>query len=445
MSNMNITEKFSAALEVFDLRGGVLIALSGGADSVCLANLFLDAKRCGNFGFELAAAHLNHSLRGEEANRDENFCREFCEKNGIRFFSKKLDINKMASESGRSTEEEARVARYSFFEDILKSESCLSYVATAHNKNDLAETILLNMVRGSGIDGLRSIPKRRDNIIRPILDASRKEILGYLDEKGVKYVTDSTNLTDEYSRNKIRLNVMPHLASISEGYLECICRTSSLLAKDAEYLNAEADKVYGEVVFNGAMHTKKAQNLHRAMLPRVIKRLYNNSGFSSLEETHIDAICNMLHIGKENFSLSLHGCDAICERGILRFAKKESASIFSLPIKIGEKTVLPTKTEVLLSKEKLCGSVPLKADALCGNLVLRSRKDGDTIRQKGKTHKIKRMISDKKLCQSEKDGLFFLTCDDEIIYTNLPAIADKAFTKGGENCIYLLTKENLTL
>lgn len=442
---MNITEKFSAALKGFDLCGGVLIALSGGADSICLAKLFLDAKKSGNFDFELAAAHLNHSLRGEEANRDENFCREFCEKNGIRLFLLTLDINEMASKSGRSTEEEARIARYSFFEDILKSESSLSYVATAHNKNDLAETMLLNIVRGSGIDGLRSIPKRRDNIIRPILDVSRDEILGYLAENGAGYVTDSTNLTDEYSRNKIRLNVMPHLASISNGYLDCICRTSKLLATDAEYLSVEADKAYREIVLDGAMHTKKAHNLHRAILSRIIIKLYNDSGFSSLEETHVDAICNMLQNEKENFSLSLHGCDAICERGILRFAKKESAVSFSLPIKIGEKTVLPTKTEVILSNEKLCGGVPLKADALCGNLLLRSRKDGDTIRQKGKTHKIKRMISDKKLCQSEKDRLFFLTCDDEIIYTNLPAIADKAFTKGGENCIYLLTKENLTL
>lgn len=440
---MKITEKFLTAIDSFALDGGVLIALSGGADSMCLTNLFLHARENGSFPYAIAAAHLNHSLRGEEADRDENFCREFCEKNKIRFFAKKLDIKEMAKESGLSTEEEARNARYAFFDEVLSEEHGISYIATAHNKNDLAETMLLNLVRGSGIDGLRSIPRRRDNIIRPLLDADRGEITRYLEENDIPYVTDSSNLTDEYSRNKVRHNILPHFSDISEGYLDCICRASSLLAKDADFLNGEAKKAYDECVENNVLYTKKAQKLHPSLLSRVIKLLYNDSGFSSLSEVHIDALREQISQGKENFSLSLHGCTAVCERGQLQFLKSIDTTDFCVNIELEKEIRLPSGITVLLTKEKCDGAIPLRAEAFGESTVVRSRYDGDTIKMFGKTHKIKRMISDKKLNSYEKSRLFFITSDEEIIYSNLPAVSDNAFTKGGENCVYLLIKESL--
>ncbi len=441
---MKITEKFLSALDRFSLSGGVLVALSGGADSMCMLNLFIAAKKDGLFTYEIVAAHLNHSIRGEESDPDEKFCRIFCEKNGIPFFAKTLDIGNMAKQSGLCTEEMARNARYAFFEEILRDNPSLSYVATAHNKEDVCETMLLNLVRGSGIDGLRSIPERRDNIIRPMLDISRAEILEYSEKTGIEYVTDSTNLTDEYNRNKIRHNVLPALSKISEGYLDCISRTAALLSRDAEFMNSEAEKAYAECVKNRVLYTEKAQNLHSSVLSRVVKMLYNHSGFSSLEETHIRAVCEQIANGKKNFSLSLHGCSVLCERGRMRFTEKCEAAEYEIETEVGKEIALPNGISVTLSKEWCEGAVPLRAEALCGRLMLRSRKNGDCIRLFGKNHKIKRMISDKKLGREEKARLFFLTCDDEIIYTNLPAVADKAFTKkGGENSIFISVKETL--
>lgn len=441
---MKITEQFLSSLGRFSLRGGVLVALSGGADSMCMLSLFISAKGNGLFPYEIAAAHLNHSLRGEESDRDEEFCRIFCEKNGIRFFAKTLDIGNMAKQSGLCTEEMARNARYAFFEEILRDNRSLSYVATAHNKEDVCETMLLNLVRGSGIDGLRSIPAQRDNIIRPMLDISRAEILEYNAKAGIDYVTDSTNLTDEYSRNKIRHSVLPALSKISDGYLDCISRTAALLSRDAEFMNGEAEKAYAECVKDRVLYTQKAQNLHPSILSRTVKMLYNHSGCSSIEETHIRAVCEQIMGGKENFSLSLHGCTALCERGKMRFAEKCEAEEYEIETEIGKEIALPNGISVTLSKEWCDGATPLRAEALCGRLLLRSRRGGDCIRVFGKSHKIKRMISDKKLGSEEKARLFFLTCDDEIIYTNLPAIADKAFTKkDGKNSIFISAKETL--
>ena len=439
---MNITEKFSKALDSFSPTGGVLVALSGGADSICLLNLFISAKKSGAFPYRLAAAHLNHSLRGKEADRDEEFCKNVCEKCGIEFFAKKLDIAAIAKENGLCTEEAARNERYSFFADILRENEDLQFVATAHNKDDFCETMILNLLRGSGIDGLSSIPKKRGNIIRPLIDVSRAEIIDYIKENSLEFVTDSTNTETEYTRNKVRHNVIPRFAEITPAYLDCITRSAKLLLTDADFISAEAKKAYGECVFDGMLDTKSAQNLHRSLLSRIVKILYNESGFSSLEEVHIDAICSQILCGKENFSLSLHASKCVCERGKLFFTTDEKTEDFDITAEFDKEILLPSGVSVTLSKEKKDGGVKLLWDG--GKLRIRSRKDGDTICIFHKTHKVKRLISDKKLSGKEKEKLFFLTSNEEIIYTNIPAVADKAFTKKDcENCIYIYTKETL--
>ncbi len=441
---MKVTEKFLTAINGFALHSGVVVALSGGADSVCLLSLFASAKQNGLFKYPVVAAHLNHCLRGEEADRDEEFCRELCLRFEIPFFSSRADVNALARQKKKSIEEAARDARYLFLENVVKADSALGYIATAHNKDDLCETVLLNMVRGSGIDGLCSIPRIRDNIIRPLLDVSRSEILAYNEENGLCFVTDSSNLADDYSRNKLRHSVMPVLGDISSGYLDCISRAARLLSRDAEFLNGEAQKAYLQTVSDGCLYTKKAQNLHPSVLSRIIKMLYNDSGFSGLTEAHIEAVCEQIALGNENFSLSMHGCIALCERGLLRFGDAVAFPEFDIALEIEKEVMLPSGITLLLSKNRSDGAVPILAEALSGKLSVRSRREGDSIKMLGKTHKIKRIISDKKLNSFEKSRLFFLTADGEIIYSNLPAVSDKAFTKkDGENCIYISTKETI--
>jgi len=437
--------KFLAALHAMQPCGGVLVALSGGADSVCLLDLFCEAKKNGAFPFPIAAAHLNHGLRGEESDRDEDFCRKLCHNAGIPLFTDIVDVHLLARIDGKGIEEAARDARYAFFDGILGANGDLLYVATAHHRGDFCETMLLNLIRGSGIDGLCSIPRVRGNILRPLLDCSREEILAYTAARELQFVTDSTNLSDAYSRNRLRLHVLPEFSKISEGYADSMARAAALLAQDAEFLHAEAQKAYEAAVTNGALDTKRAQNFHRSMLSRVLKMLYTEHGFSSIAEVHIDAIAAQIQSGKENFTLSLPDCVCLCERGTLTFAKAPPSSVaFALPIEIGIPTALPNGITVLLSETKSIGAVPLRAEALRGTLTVRSREDGDTMQKFGKTHKLRRMIADQKLSAAEKAKLFFLCADGDIVYTNLPAVSDNAFCKADDgHCIFITTKETL--
>lgn len=433
-----IKRKFLSAIDEFELTGGVLVALSGGADSVCLLDLFLSV----DFPYPIMAAHFNHNLRGDEAKRDEDFCRELCKTRGVKFFLGSADVNALARESGKGIEEAARSARYAFLEKVVSENRELSYIATAHNRGDMCETMLLNLARGTSLDGMCGVPRRRGNIIRPILNVSRAEVLAYNQAKSLEFITDSTNLDEKYSRNRVRLNILPEIKKIYGGYEENFVRTSKLLRRDAEYLDGEASKRYDEVVKDGVLYTKNAQNLHLSILSRIVKRLYNYHGYFDFTEAHIDAVCEKIKSGDENFTLALHGSYALCERGALTFVKSlPKTDEFCIPIEIGKSVTLPIGLTVLLSFDKQDGAYPLRAEALCSNLVIRSRRDGDTITFFKKTHKIKRIISDKKLSAAQKAKLFFLSADGEIIYSNIPAVADKAFCRCGDTCIYITVKE----
>ncbi len=434
----NTKRKFLDTLDSFALDGGVLVALSGGADSVCLLDLFLES----GFAFPVAAAHLNHNLRGEEALRDENFCKEFCEKRGVKLFIGSVDVNALARESGKGIEEAARSARYEFLQSILNENHEFSYIATAHNKGDLCETVLLNLARGTSLDGLCAIPKRRGSIIRPVLGISRDEILVYNRARGLEFITDSTNLDTKYSRNRVRLDILPEFKKLCNGYEENFERTVGLLRRDCDYLNEEAKRKYAEVVSHGALYTEKAQNIHISILSRIVKMLYNYHGAIDVSEAYIDAICKKIYAGDKNFRISVHGFTALCERGILTFVEElPTVSDFCFDIEIGKSVKLPLGTVVTLTEEKCDGAYPLKMEALSGKLTVRSRNDGDSIRIFRKTHKIKRVISDKKLSAKEKSKLFFLCSDGEIIYSNIPAVADSAFCRTGDRCIYITVKE----
>ena len=435
--------KFLVSLGALAPSGGVLVALSGGADSVCLLDLFCKAKESGDFPFPVAAAHFNHKLRGEESDRDEAFCRALCDAYGVPFLSESADVAAAAKEQRLGTEEAARKLRYAFLARAAGNLAGITCIATAHNKDDFCETMLLNLVRGSGLSGLCSIPKRRGEIIRPLLAVSRKEILSYNAKNGLSFVTDSTNADTAYSRNRVRLRVLPELAAISAGYADSMVRTASLIRRDAEYLDNEARSLYLEVVQNGILYTKNAQKIHLSMLSRILKMLYTEYGFSDLAETHTDKLCALIQSGKESFTLSLPGSFALCERGELRFVRSlPKGEAFCLPIEVGKETVLPSGTTVLLSEAPTANGIPLRKEALCGALTVRSRQNGDTVTVFGKTHKLKRMIADKKCTEAQKADLFFLCADGEILYTNLPATADRAFCRIGEApCIFITTKE----
>lgn len=214
------------------IKGGetVIVGFSGGADSVCL--LLALKKMESLLKIKLKAVHVNHCLRGDEALRDEEFCKRLCIDKEIDFEAVKADVRGYAEENRLSLEEAGRILRYGILFDRCP-ESGL--IATAHHADDMAETVLLNILRGSGLRGLAGIVYKRDNIIRPLLDMDKDDILEYAESNGIDYVTDSTNFENEYTRNKLRNEILPMLKSD-------VNRRSSIHLKELAQTAFEADE-----------------------------------------------------------------------------------------------------------------------------------------------------------------------------------------------------------
>ena len=208
-----------------------LVALSGGADSVALLLILKD------LGYRIEAAHCNFHLRGEESNRDEEFAKNLCQKQGVPFHVIHFDTIEYATLHQVSIEMAARVLRYGYFSQ-LRQDIGAEKVCVAHHRDDAVETLLMNLMRGSGIHGLTGIRACNGEIVRPLLAVSRQEIEEYLHSIGQDYVTDSTNLVDEFVRNKIRLNVLPLMEQINPSVTENLCKTARYMQEAEKVVDA---------------------------------------------------------------------------------------------------------------------------------------------------------------------------------------------------------------
>lgn len=211
----------------------VVVTCSGGGDSIFLLHIL------NKLGFDCIVAHCNFHLRGEESDRDENFVREFCEKENLKLLVEHFDTKQFALENKLSIEMAARELRYTWFEKI-RTEYNASAIAVAHHSDDSIETILLNLLRGTGLKGICGIRQKNGYVVRPLLCVNRKEIEEYLKENGISYITDSTNLENEYTRNKIRNIVMPILREINP-------QIDSVMLSNAENFTA-AESIYRSVI-----------------------------------------------------------------------------------------------------------------------------------------------------------------------------------------------------
>ncbi len=266
----------------------VTVGLSGGADSVCLLIVLLELKRL--LGIRLQAVHVNHGLRGAEADRDEAFCRKFCEELGVPFSAANADVRGLAAASGMTEEEAGRNLRYAALQEraaAFAAEGSRAVIAVAHHADDQAETILLNLLRGSGLKGLGGMRPQRDNIIRPLLGTSRGGIEKYLEDRGIPFVQDSTNFENDHTRNRIRNRILPEMKEeINERAAEHIASAGELILEADEYLAAEAKAFLdaggppeqrGDTLFLGLRQTvlkEKAQILRRYVIIEALRRLH---------------------------------------------------------------------------------------------------------------------------------------------------------------------------
>ncbi len=308
----------------------ICCALSGGADSVCLLKCLWELRR--EFGLTVSAVHIQHNLRGDESIRDEQFCVMLCKWLGIPLEIIPVNVKDYAAAHKLSTETAARECRYAAFETI----SC-DYLATAHTASDQLETILFRMARGTGLRGLCGIPPVRGRFIRPLLEVTRKEIETYLHENALTYVTDSTNLSDDYSRNFIRHKIIPPMRKLNSGAEQNTIRMTASLRQDADFLQRAADAAYQNASQpDGSLCG--ISNLHPAIQNRCIAQFLEAHHFPHGFEA-ITAVSQLLQRGGQ---LDLdRSSRLLCVSRDSLFVRETLAEIPEIPLQLGENVLFP--------------------------------------------------------------------------------------------------------
>lgn len=432
----NITSRvrssFLSAIEKYGMdtlmssHGAVVAGFSGGADSICM--LYLLNEYCTEHGIKLVAAHVNHMIRGDDADSDELFCRDFAEKHGIELRVKKADVPALAKEMGKGTEETARLVRYGFFDELAEKYGAVT--ATAHNASDNAETVIFNMLRGCGTHGLGGIlPVREGKFIRPLIEVSGEEIREFCRENGIEYVYDKTNSDTDYTRNYIRHVVMLSLEKLNPSPALSIAKMSGIARRDYDFIEKTAREALGERIY---IPRDEVKTLHEALSCRMLVMLYNRTKKtdSTIEERHINEIVSLVKSTKSEAYVSVPGnMRAVVERDRVYFAaaeeeKGEKSGEFIYPrdgsvYKNGMYlvTISPKdhNAHIKLSQDeeniyKLSTLKSFGFDKIKDTLIIRNRAEGDSYVCGGMRRRVKKLFVDKKLSQREKSAIP-LFCD----------------------------------
>ena len=279
----------------------VVLAVSGGPDSICMLDILNDIKNDEtiDMNFEIVVAHVNHMIR-KEAEEDEKYVKKYCEEKQIEFYSKSIDVQKMANNNKIGLEEAGRKARYDFFDEILERTNAQK-IAIAHNKNDKVETVLMHILRGSGINGLKGIEPKREKYIRPLIECERNEIEEYCNEKNLQPRIDKTNFENEYTRNKVRNLLIPYIQKeFNPNLIKTIDRLSNLVAEEENYMDKQVEKVYKEILISEnqkeiqldlKMFNLQEKVIKSRVILYTITRLFGNS--KGLEKIHIEDIIKL--------------------------------------------------------------------------------------------------------------------------------------------------------
>lgn len=271
---MDFLDKITAACadhNMFEKGNAVVAALSGGADSVSLLhalNTLADT-----LGITVSACHINHHIRGEESDRDMRFCEELCTRLGIPLTIREADVPSL-QQKHESLEECARRVRYDFFAEVSEGKK----LATAHNSNDCAETVLLNMMRGTGLKGLCGVPPVRGNIVRPLIYCTRADVEEYCRANGLSWVTDSTNLDTDYTRNRIRRIILPEMLKVNGSLFATMNRMERSLRSDSDFLEEMAEQKLEEARCPGGYSAKILAELPKPLQSRAIRRIFSAGG-----------------------------------------------------------------------------------------------------------------------------------------------------------------------
>ncbi len=424
----------------------VLVGFSGGADSLALLHMLntLRAKKT----FPLYALHVHHGIRGAEADGDEAFCRRTAETLGVPFFSVRADVPALSRAWHLGIEESARRVRYEAFATCMKEQG-IPLLVTAHHADDNLETMLFHMVRGSGLAGLCGIPETRrleeGYLCRPLLSVSRAEILAYCEANDLSYVSDSTNVNEDYTRNRMREHVIPALCRIHPGAVKNAARLAETLRSDNLCLQSMADWFLEELEEDASLALDKIAGAPDAVVNRALLTLFTHvSGGGRLEWIHLRELRLLCQKGVPHSSLSLPcRTRGVIENGRLCFLPEAEArpalvEDYCTPLSEGRNHLSQTSVEILMESSQKAkniykNSILLILDSakIKGTLRARSRRPGDRIRLGGIHRSLKKIYCDRKISPTLRRRLPVLCDDDGIVAVPSIGIKDGLTAKPG--------------
>lgn len=421
----------------------VVAGVSGGSDSMAMLYILNSIKD--EFRFELKAAHVNHGIRGAQADRDEKFVVDYCKQNGISCKTASFDVVGEAQRLGKGLEEVGREVRYKFFSSFGED----AIIATAHNLSDKTETFLFNFTRGSTLRGLCSIPATRGNIIRPLIECSKSEIERFCSENAIPYVTDCTNTDTHYARNRIRHNVITELKKINPSFESSALRCMDSLKEDDAFLRSLAADTVEDSRTDGGFDVSVINKSPMPVKKRALIRIIEETFGVTPEYDALNSVCRLTETGGK---CEINGGIIVRVRaGKLEFPK-DSADEFT-PVelkeginKIGDKLISAIVTEDLetinsqfILKEDFI--YYLNYDKIQGKVVLRSRKEGDKInlRKRGCTKTLKKLFNEKAISPERRNEIIVAADDNGVLFVEGIGIDSRVEADKSANKVLILS------
>lgn len=412
----------------------VVVGVSGGPDSVCLLHLL--SRLRDDMDIEIYAVHLNHQLRGLDAHLDALYTMKLCERLGITCLIRSIDVEEFCRENKFSVEDGARKLRYHIFDEV-KSRVGAEKIAVGHNMNDQAETVLMRMMRGSGMNGLKGMDhKREDGLIRPILDFSRDEIEDYCKKYDLEPRIDATNLEAIYSRNKIRLEIIPYMKKeFNQNVVQSIVRLSENLRVDSEFIDSVVYKAVKESVKEKKdkvyIYTSYLKKYHEAISSRVVLEAIRMliGDVNQIDKVHIKNIIALVPESKKNRRLNIpRGINVFRTSDYIMLTTGEISSEdidFQVNVKPGNRQYIGEIEKCFITEIKdmdHCdinikdkGIQYIDLGKIKGKLVLRNRRPGDKIKLSNGSKKIKQLFMDMKIPKEERSKIPLLVSGDDIV------------------------------
>lgn len=396
----------------------VLLGFSGGMDSSVLFDILLSLRE--KYGFTLYASHINHSLRGEESDSDEEFVKKRCEEFGVKLFITRVNIPELASQSGKSIELAARETRYAAFAETAKQKG-IQRIATAHHADDNAETMIFNLTRGAGLEGLSGIPYQRKAIVRPLLDVTREEIQRYAQVHGIPFVSDATNADESFARNKIRRRVIPVLKEINPAFVETAAAKSSFFSLAARRLSDEAARLKGDLSGEDEV--------------LVLQYIFQNCPVYCGAENALRILKALTAKKRRVFSLS-GGMFAYCENGVLHFGpyKKPKNEKLEYTRLCSGKTILAGGKVVIYRNpdgknfndiNKFSTTITLYSAIINEAIFAKTRTEGDVLRINGMTKTLKKELINKKVPAVYRGLIPVVVTEKETVCVPFVGVSDK--------------------